>query len=136
MSQEYRDVQAKEYKGVTIGYFDESDLFKWRMTIEGEQEFAGGKFIVELDFSDNFPFQAPKIKFITKVYHPNVSKEGGICTQALEAGWVPTKSACDVVDFVLTTFRHPSDENPQEVDIANHYKSNKTTWGAKAAEWV
>ena len=105
-------MQAKQYKGVTISYFDESDLFKWKMVIEGEQEFTGGKFVVELDYSDNFPFQAPKIKFLTKVYHPNVSKEGGICTQALETNWVPTKSACDVVDFVLTTFRAPSDENP------------------------
>jgi ubiquitin-conjugating enzyme E2 D/E len=48
--------------------------------IDGQNEFAGGKFIVELDFNDNFPFQAPKIKFLTKVYHPNISKEGGICT--------------------------------------------------------
>lgn len=49
-------MQAKQYKGVVINYFDESDLFKWQMVIDGEHEFIGGKFVVELDFSDNFPF--------------------------------------------------------------------------------
>ena len=95
-----------------MGFFDETDVWKWRLVIVGQNEFAGGKFIVELDFNDNFPFQAPKIKFLTKVYHPNISKEGGICTLALESSWVPTKSSCDVIDFVLTTFRAPNDENP------------------------
>lgn len=73
---------------------------------------------------------------MTKVYHPNVSKDGEICTKAIETDWVPTKNCFDVIDFVLTTFRAPNDENPQDNEIANHWKSNKTTWAAKAAEWT
>lgn len=56
---------------------------------------------------DEYPFKPPKIEFKTKAYHPNIDNEGKICTQAIDNGWVPTKSACDVIDFVLTTFRCP-----------------------------
>jgi len=105
------------------------------MVIDGEAEFKGGKFIVEIDMGE-FPFKPPGIKFLTKAYHPNIDKEGKICTQALETGWVPTKSACDVVDFVLTTFRAPTDENAQDMDIANQWKSDRKKWAATAAEWV
>jgi ubiquitin-protein ligase len=46
------------------------------------------------------------------VYHPNISKEGGICTLGIEKDWVPTRTAPFVIDFVLTMFRNPSEENP------------------------
>jgi ubiquitin-protein ligase len=39
------------------------------MVIDGDGPFTGGKFIVELNF-DGFPFKAPKVKFLTKAYHP------------------------------------------------------------------
>lgn len=58
---------------------------------------------------DGYPFKAPKIKFHTKVYHPNVSAEGLICTLAIEKDWVPTRSAIFVIDAILSTFRNPSD---------------------------
>lgn len=125
----------KPYNGVAVNFKSDDNPWVWLVTIDGEQEFAGGKFEVELDMNE-FPFQAPKIKFLTKVYHPNISKDGEICTKALESDWVPTKNAFDVLDFVITTFKCPNDENPQDNDIAMHWKSNKTTWGAKAAEWT
>jgi len=85
---------------------------------------------------NEYPFKAPGIKFLTKAYHPNIDKEGKICMQALESNWVPTKSACDVVDFVLTTFRAPTDENAQDMEIATVWKNSRSKWAATAAEWV
>lgn len=126
---------AKPYEGVTISFFNEDDPFKWKMVIDGTDAFKGGKFVVELDFSE-YPFKPPQIKFLTKVYHPNVAADGKICTLAIETNWVPTKSASDVVDFVLTTFRAPTDENAQDMDIANKWKNNRAQWEATAAEWT
>lgn len=76
---EWKDVQAKNYDGVVLSFFNDDDCFKWKMVIDGSDAFTGGKFIVELDFNE-YPFKPPQIKFLTKVYHPNVDKEGRICT--------------------------------------------------------
>ena len=132
---EFKDVGAKNYDGVTISFFDDSDPFNWKMVIDGQDAFKGGKFIVALNFSE-YPFKPPAIEFKTKVYHPNVANDGKICTQAIDSNWVPTKSACDVIDFVLTTFRHPTAENAQDMDIANVWSNKKSQWEATAAEWV
>ena len=35
--------------------------------------YEGGQFVVDIKIPDQYPFQPPKMKFITPVYHPNVT---------------------------------------------------------------
>ena len=42
-----------------------------------DSPYTGGKFVVNIDFSDNYPFKSPNIYFVTKIYHPNVGTETG-----------------------------------------------------------
>jgi ubiquitin-protein ligase len=123
--------------GVTVEIAD--DLFMWKLLIEGPEgtPFVGGKFIVNVDFSDNYPFKPPKIKFVTKIYHPNVKTDTGeICMQAIESKWVPTLNATFIVQAILTLLRSPSAENALEVDIATKYQNNYNQWQAQAVEWT
>ena len=67
---------------------NETDTAIWMVTFDGPDGtcYAGGKFQVEVDFRDNYPFKCPKVKFITKIYHPGVSQDKGeICVAAIEA---------------------------------------------------
>lgn len=47
---------------------------------------------------ETFPFDPPKVKFTTPIYHPNVNNEGGICLSILfkscsfDNGWTPSLS--------------------------------------------
>ena len=86
----------------------------WNITIDGPEgtPFIGGKFVVNLDFTDNYPFKPPKIKFVTKIYHPGVKTDTGeICTQAIEQQWVPTLNAKFVIEAILTILQAPTAEN-------------------------
>ena len=76
------DLNKAPIAGVAIELV-ESDVTKWNLIIDGPEgtPFVGGKFTVNLDFSDGYPFKPPKIKFVTKIYHPNVKGDTGeICT--------------------------------------------------------
>ena len=76
------DLTNSPVQGTTIAMPDQNVASLWHVTFQGPEgtPFAGGNFVVEVDFSDNYPFKCPKVKFITKIYHPGVSRDKGeIC---------------------------------------------------------
>ena len=38
--------------------------------------YAGGSFKLEILVPDRYPFEPPKIRFITPIYHPNIDSGG------------------------------------------------------------
>jgi len=49
----------------------------------------GGVFKLELFLPDDYPMAPPKIRFLTKIFHPNVDKLGRICLDVLKSRFWP-----------------------------------------------
>lgn len=51
-------------------------------TIKGPEgtPYEGGIFQIDIDIPKQYPFEPPKMKFHTKIWHPNISSQtGAIC---------------------------------------------------------
>ena len=91
--------------------------------------------MLQLDFSDNYPFKSPKIKFVTKIYHPNIRQDNGeICDQLIKDQWKPTITASSVINTLVKLIENPDLDSPIEQEIAKELKENKKVYKAKAAD--
>ncbi len=53
---------------------------------------TGGIFKAELFLPDDYPMTPPKIRFLTRIYHPNIDKLGRICLDVLKSEHRPRHS--------------------------------------------
>ena len=93
LQREYVDLKRDKPDGVlSVGPAAENDLFNWNAAIQGPDNtpYAGGIFLVRIQLPMDYPFKPPRMKFETKVYHPNINSNGGICLDTLkETAWSP-----------------------------------------------
>ena len=61
---------------------------------------------------------------MTKIYHPNVGKDGELCANVYEKDWAPTQTTRDLIDIVATVLYSIDSSNPLNVEIATDYENN------------
>ena len=81
--------------------------------------YEGGFFRLSLEGLDSFPGTPPKVKFLTRIWHPLVEYSTGlVCQDAFKDGWTPKNG--------LHGFLHKLQEfmNPQTVETAINFEAS------------
>jgi len=114
------------------------NLFNWSATILGptKSPFDGGIFNLNIYFPTDYPFKPPKVNFTTKIYHPNINKNGGICLDILKDSWSPALTVSKLLLSICSLLTDPNPNDPLEPDIANEYKNNRLKYDTNAKNWT
>ena len=113
------------------------DSTQWVASIKGPKgtPYEGGVFFLSVDFPDDYPAKPPTIKFLTKIYHMNVSEHGAIQLDVLGDNWSPELTVAKVL-LCIVSLLHDPNPDPSSVlrkDLADLYMSNPAKYAANAA---
>ncbi|CAN1229508.1 Ubiquitin-conjugating enzyme E2 36 [Linum perenne] len=97
-----------------------------------QSPYEGGVFKLELFLPEEYPMAPPKVRFLTKIYHPNIDKLGRICLDILKDKWSPALQIRTVLLSIQALLSAPNPDDPLSENIAKHWKSNE----AEAVETV
>lgn len=117
---------------------DEENLRYFHVVIDGPDEspYQGGKFKLELFLPEDYPMAAPKVRFLTRIYHPNVDKLGRICLDILKDKWSPALQIRTVLLSIQALMSGPNPDDPLDENIARHWKTNESEALATARQWT
>lgn len=131
---------------------EDSNILKWHfalMVINSDSPFNGGYFKAEMTFTDEYPYQPPKFRFLIPITHPNIYPDGQLCISILhkpgeditsgeEASerWSPLQGAESVLRSVLLLLDDPEINSPANVDAGVMYRDRRSEYLEKATETV
>ncbi|XP_077508073.1 uncharacterized protein LOC144119282 [Amblyomma americanum] len=136
-----RDLEELRFRPLanwSAGPVGVSNPFRWTATLLGPADtpYEGGAFELEIRFPDDYPFKPPKVKFVTKIYHPNLIGGVPVFLDILTSQWSPAVSISDVMLSIGSLLRAPDMDHPIDPKAALVYKKDPALFKSTARRWT
>ena len=114
------------------------NIFTWESILIGSENtpYENGKFKISITFVEEYPFKPPKLKFLTRIYHPNINKYGSICLDILNKNWSPALTISKLLLSISSLLSDPNPHDPLDVKAAELYISNREEFNTMARSFV
>lgn len=137
LAMEYKSLQEEPVEGFRVKLINDDNLFEWEVAIFGPPDtlYQGGYFKAHMKFPHDYPYSPPSIRFLTKVWHPNVYENGDLCISILhppvddpQSGelpcerWNPTQNVRTILLSVISLLNEPNTYSPANVDASVMYR--------------
>ncbi|GAB4820998.1 hypothetical protein N2152v2_008044 [Parachlorella kessleri] len=121
---------------------------QWNAVIFGPEEtvWDGGEFAtlappdgvfkLTMEFSEDYPNKAPVVKFRTRMYHPNIYADGGICLDILQNQWSPIYDVSAILTSIQSLLSDPNPNSPANSEAARLFNENRKEYNRRVKEVV
>ncbi|EME29123.1 Ubiquitin-conjugating enzyme E2 N [Galdieria sulphuraria] len=98
--------------------------------------YEGGTFKLELFLPDDYPMAPPKVRFLTKIFHPNIDRLGRICLDILKDKWSPALQIRTVLLSIQALLSAPNPDDPLNNEAADLWKKDERRAIETAREYI
>uniref|UniRef100_A0A8B9D7B6 Ubiquitin conjugating enzyme E2 B n=1 Tax=Anser cygnoides TaxID=8845 RepID=A0A8B9D7B6_ANSCY len=140
-----RGLQEDPPVGVS-GAPSENNIMQWNAVIFGIFVFFNhlivfmfvwtGTFKLVIEFSEEYPNKPPTVRFLSKMFHPNVYADGSICLDILQNRWSPTYDVSSILTSIQSLLDEPNPNSPANSQAAQLYQENKREYEKRVSAIV
>ncbi|ELA46014.1 hypothetical protein VCUG_02490 [Vavraia culicis subsp. floridensis] len=115
------------------------DYSTWDIYINGSEGslYEGTVLHAAIEFSSDYPITPPKMRFVSKMFHPNIYSDGKVCISTLHVAdddpsayespdekWTPVHGIRTIVLGVISILNEPNIVSPANVDASKMFKDD------------
>jgi ubiquitin-conjugating enzyme E2 A len=136
LNKELTKLNNDTIEGIIIN--EPTSLFEWNVQILGPKDtpFEEGIFDIKIIFDNTYPIKPPSVKFLSKIFHPNIYFDGKICVDILQNEWAPTQNVRTILLSIISLLMDPNPNSPANREAAILYKENKYLYETKIRETI
>lgn len=140
-SQEFAEISQEPPEGFSVSLPPNQSIHTWHVTLSAPPStvYHPGKFGILLTLPTDYPFKPPVVKFVTRIYHPNVTNDnlGNICLGLLKPdAWKPSTKLYAVLEALRNLLEEPQLDSPLEDRIAQQYQNDRPAFDQAAKKEV
>jgi len=105
----------------------------WQAVIFGPDDtsWEGGTFKLVLEFTEDYPNKAPHVRFLTKMFHPNIYNDGQICLDILQNLWSPIYDISAILTSIQSLLCDPNPASPANSEASKLFSENRREYNRR-----
>jgi len=116
------------------------DMLDAEIRGSADTPYEGGVFQLEVQIPREYPLKPPRVRFVTRIYHPNIDAQGRICLDSLnmppKGAWKPSLNVATVLSTIQCLMGAPNGDDGLMADITEQFRRQPALFRRTAAEWT
>ncbi|KAL8451940.1 hypothetical protein Emed_001675 [Eimeria media] len=123
--------------GVKASPFSDNMMY-CHAIINGPEDtmWESGTFHLLIKFTEDYPTSPPHVRFLTRMYHPNIYQDGKICLDILQNQWSAMYDIAAVLTSIQSLLSDPNPDSPANPQAAKTLVNNKVEYDRLVLECV